>query len=349
VTKSATPKFPAINLALQGGGSHGAFTWGVLDFLLEHNLVNPAAVSGSSAGAMNAVALAHGWMTGQQDGARHALATFWLAVSKAGMVSSPINAIAANSGALNNPFVAFWNSANAFWMESMLRGFSPYQLNPANVNPLRSILESQIDFEQLRSEAPFLVMIAATRVRDGRLKIFRESELSVDVTLASACLPTLFQAVQIEGDFYWDGGYTADPALWPFFYESKANDTVLFMVNPLERPDLPKKPDDIVDRLNEVSFNASLLSELRSVAFVQRMHSEGWLKPEFAKKLRNPRIHALLADAALSDLSVSSKMRTDWAFLSDLKDRGRKSAQIWWETAGPCIGKRSSFDLRQLL
>jgi NTE family protein len=349
VTKSIQAKLPAINLALQGGGSHGAFTWGVLDFLLERNLVTPAAVSGTSAGAMNAVVFAQGWMSGKEEGARQALADFWAAVSEAGMVSSPLNAIAANTGVLDNPLVGYWHFANAFWMDSVLRSFSPYQLNPANINPLRSILVTQVDFERLRTQAPFLIMIAATRVRDGRLKIFREFELTVDVTLASACLPTLFQAVEIEGDFYWDGGYTADPALWPFFYESKANDTVLLMVNPLERQDLPKKPDDIVDRLNEVSFNASLLAELRSIAFVQRMHSEGWLKPEFAKKLRNPRIHALLADLALSDLSVSSKMRTDWGFLTDLKERGRKSAQIWWETAGPCLGKRSSFDLRQFL
>jgi NTE family protein len=344
---------PALNLALQGGGSHGAFTWGALDWFLERDVLNIEAVSGTSAGAMNAVALAQGWMVGSKkdkaESARVALHTFWQAVSKAGMISSPAASLAAQSGLMQHPAVALWGSFNAFWMDALTRVLSPYQLNPSNINPLRSILETQIDFERLRREPPFALMIAATRVRDGRVKIFREPELSSDVVLASACLPTLFQAIQIGADFYWDGGYTADPALWPFFYESRSQDTLLMMVNPFTRKELPKTAEDIVDRLNEVSFNASLLAELRAVAFAQRMHAEGWLKPEFAKRLRNPRMHALLADQALGDLPVSSKLRTDWEFLSDLKERGRREAQAWWERSGSSIGKTSSFDVRHLL
>ncbi len=186
-------------------------------------------------------------------------------------------------------------------------------------------------------------------MRDGRLKVFRNNELSADVILASACLPTLFQAVQIENDFYWDGGYTADPALWPFFYESAVEDMLLVMVNPIHRESLPKTSEDIIDRLNEISFNASLHSELRAVSFVQRMHEQGWLKPQFAKQLRNPRLHALLADSALSDLPASSKMNTQLSFLLDLKNRGRAAAAQWWDQHHAAIGKRSSFNARSLL
>ncbi len=345
----ATP----INLALQGGGSHGAFTWGALDWLLEHQTMRIEAVSGTSAGAMNATALAHGWLEGgkkaPQEGARAALEQFWRKVSQAGMVSAPVSSLLAQTGLLQHPMAMLWSTVNTFWMDSLTRTLSPYQLNPSNVNPLRSILEEQIDFERLRASSAFSLMIAATRVRDGRVKIFREKELTSDMVLASACLPTLFQAVHIAGDDYWDGGYTADPALWPLFYESRALDTVLIMVNPLTRQAMPRNSEDIVDRLNEISFNASLLAELRAVAFAQRLHEEQWLKPEFADRLRDPRIHMLLADEALKDFPVSSKMRTDWEFLSDLKERGRAHAATWWKKASPSVGKHSSVDLRQLL
>jgi NTE family protein len=327
-----------LNFALQGGGSHGAFTWGALDWLLEHHALNIAAISGTSAGAMNATVLANGWLSGSkkaaQENARAALEKFWRAVSQAGMMGK--------SGLLDNPFVAFW-------MDSLTRTLSPYQLNPGNLNPLRSILEEQIDFARLRSASAFSLMIAATRVRDGRVKIFREAQLTSEMVLASACLPTLFQAIHIDGNDYWDGGYTADPALWPLFYDSRALDTVLIMVNPLTRKELPRSSEDIVDRLNEISFNASLLAELRAVAFAQRLHQEQWLKPEHVHRMRNPRIHILLADDALKEFSVSSKMRTDWEFLIDLKERGRAYAAAWWKIAGPCVGLQSSVDLRQLL
>jgi NTE family protein len=364
-----------INLALQGGGAHGAFTWGVLDWILEHRSFAIDSVSGASAGSMNAIALAQGWCNGKAnasdvdraDQARAALEKFWMTVSESGSIKPPVWVGELGKNWLdNNPVLKFWSdvgdklggavannvvtkSFSNFWFENLTRNFSPYQLNPNNFHPLRPILDAQIDFDKIQKTCPFSLFIAATRVRDGKLKVFRGPELSTDVILASACLPTLFQAVRVGDEFYWDGGYTADPAIWPFFYESQCDDTLLIMVNPLHRETLPKTSEDIIDRLNEISFNASLQGELRAVSFVQRMHEQGWLKPEFAKKLRNPRLHALLADSALSDLPANSKMKTDKAFLLDLKNRGRAHASLWWDKNGTAIGLHSSFDAHSLL
>jgi NTE family protein len=373
--KSTTVSQPSVNLALQGGGAHGAFTWGVLDWFLEHRSFTLDSVSGASAGSMNAIALAQGWSDGKADVAnaeradrsRAALEKFWMAVSESGSVKPPVwVSDLGKSWIESNPVLKFWSdvggklgsavSNNAmtkglstFWFENLTRNFSPYQLNPGNFHPLRGILDEQIDFEKIQKTCPFNLFIATTRVRDGKLKVFRGPELSTDVILASACLPTLFQAVKVGDEFYWDGGYTADPAIWPFFYESQCDDTLLVMVNPLHRNALPKTSEDIIDRLNEISFNASLQGELRAVSFVQRMHQQGWLKPEFAKKLRNPRLHALLADTALSELPANSKMQTDKVFLLDLKDRGREHAKQWWQLNGMAIGKHSSFNAHSLL
>ncbi len=366
---------PTVNLALQGGGSHGAFTWGVLDWLLERRHLTFESVSGTSAGSMNAIALAQGWTEGgddlsfadRADNARAAMERFWRSVSNTGHLNEPPWLSTFNKNlAAQNPLYKLWsettsklknsfsdnlmtNSVNSFWLDHLTRNLSPYQLNPGNYHPLRAILDKQIDFEKIRATCPLGLFIATTRVRDGKLRVFRNPELTVDVILASACLPTLFQAVKVGEDFYWDGGYTADPAIWPFFYESPCEDTLLIMVNPLHRDRLPSTSEDIVDRLNEVSFNASLQAELRAVSFVQRMHEQGWLKPEFAKQLRNPKLHALLADSALSDLAASSKMKTDWHFLVDLKNRGREQAREWWLESGSAVGVRSSFDARSLL
>jgi NTE family protein len=373
--KSSNNKQASINLALQGGGAHGAFTWGVLDWFLEHRSFAMDSVSGASAGSMNAIALAHGWSQGDSksnnidraDQARAALEKFWLSVSESGSIKPPLWVSELSKQWIDgNPVLKFWSeigqklsssvtnnavskNLSTFWFENLTRNFSPYQLNPTNYHPLRTILDTQIDFEKIQKTCPFNLFIAATRVRDGKLKVFRGHELSTDVILASACLPTLFQAVKVEDEFYWDGGYTADPAIWPFFYESQSDDTLLVMVNPLHRESVPKTSEDIIDRLNEISFNASLQGELRAVSFVQRMHEQGWLKPEFAKQLRNPRLHALLADAALGDLPANTKMNTDKSFLLDLKNRGRDYAEQWWSKNGSAIGVRSSFDARSLL
>src|SRR5499427_5825252 len=242
-----------IDLALQGGGSHGAFTWGVLDRLLEENWLRIAAISGTSAGAMNAAVLVNGWTQGGAEGARDALANYWQRVSRAATFSplqrSPLDRLMGRWTLDTSPsYVA---------MDLMSRLLSPYDLNPTGFNPLRNILEESIDFERL-SASPIKLLVTATNVRTGRGRIFRNSEITADVLLASACLPTVFRAVEIDGEPYWDGGYAGNPTITPLVRECKSQDTLLVVVNPIERAGTPRSAREILDRLNEVSFNATL-------------------------------------------------------------------------------------------
>lgn len=318
---------PMVNLALQGGGSHGAFTWGVLDRLLEDGRLGFEGVSGASAGAMNAVVLAHGWLDGGRDGAREALDRFWRAVGGAAGI--------------------FGTELLGAWADLISRTFSPYHLNPTNFNPLRTMLVQQIDFERLRAASPFRLFISATKVRSGHVRIFDDSELSVDALLASACLPTVFHSVEIDGEAYWDGGYLADPPLFPFFYGCRTRDLLVVMVNPIEREQVPRTPSAILDRLNEISFNASLIGEMRAIAFVRKLLDEGWLKPEYESRLKSVLVHAVRADGVLSDLGSDSKFTTAMPFLLDLRDRGRSAAQAWLDECLPAVGLRSSVDVRK--
>ena len=316
-----------VNLALQGGGAHGAFTWGVLDRLLEDGRLDIEGVSGASAGAMNAAVLAHGWAEDGRDGARAALERFWTAVGGNGSLFG---------AALLGP-----------WAELLTRTFSPYQFNPVNLNPLRSILEAHVDFERLRRASPVKLFVAATRVRTGHVRVFRTAELSADVLLASACLPTVFQAVEIDGEAYWDGGFLADPPLFPFFYECRTRDLLLVMVNPMARDTVPRLPGEIADRLNEITFNAALVSEMRAIAFVQKLLREDWLKPEHRGELKDVLVHVVRADEALPDLGVESKSNTALPFLRDLRERGRKAAEAWLAADLASVGRRDSVDLRR--
>lgn len=316
-----------INLALQGGGSHGAFTWGVLDRLLEDGRLHFDGLSGASAGAMNAAVMAQGWMADGRDGARAALDRFWRAIG--GSVGS------------------FGTEMLGAWADIFVRTFSPYTLNPANLNPLRGILSRQIDFDRLRVESPLRVFVSATNVRTSQVRIFNTSELSVDVLLASSCLPTVFHTVQIEGEQYWDGGYLADPPLFPFFYESESRDLLVVMVNPLVRDRSPRTPNEILDRLNEITFNASLISSMRAIAFVQKLLNEGWIKPEFEPQLKNMLVHAIRADGILSGLGSETKFTTATPFLIDLRERGRAAAGAWLEENLRHVGKRSTVDVRR--
>lgn len=318
---------PRVNLGLQGGGSHGAFTWGVLDRLLEDGRLDFEGLSGASAGAMNAVVMSQGWMEGGRDGARQALDRFWRSVG-------------GGSG-------VFGTEMLGAWADVLMRTFSPYYLNPANLNPLRGILDTQVDFERLRRESPFRLFVSASNVRTSHVRVFETHELSVDVLLGSSCLPTVFHTVTIEGEDYWDGGYLADPPLFPFFYECESRDLLVIMVNPLQRERIPRNPTEIIDRLNEITFNASLISEMRAIAFVQKLLDEGWLKPEFEPKLRNMLVHAVRADGVLSGLGSETKFTTATPFLIDLRERGREAARIWLEESLAHVGKRSSVDVRR--
>ncbi len=326
-----------INLALQGGGAHGAFGWGVMDKFLEDGRIEIEGLSGTSAGSMNAVVYAYGKLKGN-DGAREALHNFWKAISDAGQRFA-VPRMPWDTGHMQNPMQDM--------MKSMMSVYSPYQLNPMNYNPLREVLEQQVDFEALERSQGTKLFLCATNVRTGKVKIFNTPEVTADVVLASACLPQVFQAVEIDGEHYWDGGYMGNPVLYPLFYHTQSRDVVILHINPIERPGPPTSAADIANRLNEITFNSSLIKELRAVYFVQKLLDDGWIKDEFRDKLKYVLIHSVRADNAMSDLSSASKMSSDWKFLTMLRDRGRALATQWLEHNFEHLGVRSTVDLRR--
>jgi NTE family protein len=328
-----------INLALQGGGAHGAFGWGVMDKFLEDGRLEIEGISGTSAGSMNAVVYAYGKLKGD-DGARQALHDFWKAISDSGQ-RFQMPKLPWDMGLhTENPFQTL--------AKSMMSLFSPYQLNPMNYNPLREVLERQVDFEELNKHQDVTkLFICATNVRTGKVKIFDTRQVTPDVILASACLPQVFQAVEIDGEHYWDGGYMGNPVLYPLFYYTDSRDVVILHINPIERPGPPRTAGDIANRLNEITFNSSLIKELRAVAFVQKLLDDGWIKDEFRDRLKYVLIHSVRADQAMSDLNAASKMNSDWRFITMLRDRGRELAGQWLEENFDHIGQRSSVDLRK--
>ena len=339
-TPSEPPK--PISLALQGGGSHGAFQWGVIDRLLEDGRVEIKAVTGASGGAMNGVALAAGLLKGGPAGGREALDAFWRAVNESG----GRNAFG-DVTVWNALFNADWLKATPGWQmaQTWASGFSPYQFNPLNLNPLRAALNQVVDFAAIRARSPIALYVSATAVYTSSSRIFRTHELTTDHLLASACLPQLFQAVEIDGEPYWDGGFLANPPLWPLFYDPTPPDILIVNLNPFVRKTTPKTPGDILTRLNEVSFNAPLVAELRAVAFVQKLINEGLLTEKAEGRYRNMLIHAIEADRWLQDLSMDSKFDTEWSFLTELKARGRRAAGEWLAKGFADIGVKSSVDV----
>lgn len=333
----AKPK--PISLALQGGGAHGAFTWGVLDRLLECGLLDIRAITATSAGAMNALALASGMAENGPDGARAALKFLWREISRrsaALAVAAPPSAIEAM-----NPFTA-WTPFN---FASALSSFvSPYDLNPFDFNPLRDAIDRAIDFEAV-ANSPIKLHIAATNVETGRVRIFTGDEITLDAALASACLPQTFKAVEIDGVPYWDGGYMGNPALYPLIYSNAPGDFLLVLLNPLTRKGTPKTAGAIQDRLNEISFNSALIGELRAIAFVRRMLDENWLADRKRKEYRRINLHAIKGGEALRELSLESKFDTRWTFLKQLRETGRSFADTWLETCYDQVGKDSSVDV----
>lgn len=331
-----------VNLALQGGGAHGAFAWGVLDKLLEDGRIAIEGLTATSAGSMNAVVYAYGKMKGGPEGGREALHNYWYNISKAGDMYSPIKLL---------PWEMWQGNGNvdhslSFWLfETMTRLWSPYQFNPFNINPLRNVLLEAVDFDELHACKCTTLFISATNVRTGKIKIFRNEEITPDVVLASACLPLLFQAVEIDGEHYWDGGFMGNPALFPLFYHVNSSDVIILHINPMIQDELPTDPVNIQDRLNEITFNSSLLKELRAVAFVTKLLDEGWLKEEYRSRLKHVLVHSIRADEALMDMSVSSKFNCDWRFLQGLRDKGRDLAARWLDENYRHIGVRSTVDL----
>jgi NTE family protein len=329
-----------VDLALQGGGAHGAYTWGVLDRLLEVPWLRFDGISGTSAGAMNAVVMADGYAAGGPEGAREALAKFWKRVSD-GALLSPLR---------RGPFeilMGLWTldySPVYLALDLTSRVVSPYDLSTGAVNPLRDILEESIDFARVAS-APIRLFVTATNVRTGRGRVFRNADLSIDALMASACLPTMFQAVEIDGESYWDGGYSGNPTITPLVRDCVSDDTILIQINPITRPMMPRTAREIHNRLNEVSFNSPLLKELRMIALLRQVVDPG--RGEGAVWARM-RIHRI-ASEEMAELSSSSKMLAEWEFFCKLRDKGRRAAEAFLEAHGADLGVRSSFDLDSLL
>ncbi len=329
-----------IDLALQGGGSHGAFTWGVLDRLLEETWLEIDAISGTSAGAMNAAVLADGWARGGASGARAALDAYWERVASAAAFSplqrTPLDRLLGRWTLDTSPvFIT---------LDLMSRVFSPYDLNPCGHNPLTAILEASIDFKRL-VQSPIKLFVTATNVRTGRGRIFRNAELTPEVLLASACLPTMFQAIEIDGEPYWDGGFAGNPTITPLVRESAAQDTILVQINPCDRPGTPRSAAEILNRLNEVSFNATLMKELRMTALMRQMADPG--SGEGARWAAM-RMHRIMTEM-LTELGYSSKLNGEWAFLCLLRAEGRMAASAFLDAHAGDLGQRSTADIDALL
>lgn len=348
--RPATPGTQPIDLALQGGGSHGAFTWGVLDRLLEDETLAISGISGTSAGAMNAVALAAGLMEGGREGARACLRRFWEKVAEASpfhhFETGPLGHWVGADNPLLQQFTSTWQQAVRFVGSQ----FSPYQLNPLNLNPLRDILDQTVDFERVRACTQTQLFIAATHVATGELRVFRQDELTADMVLASACLPLLFQAVEIDGQAYWDGGYAGNPTLLPLIAETPADDLLLVQINPRRREKVPTQADDILDRASEVTFNASLLKELRTIGLIKELLADAgrpdsaYRRPLF-KRVDDLRLHQLEAEDQLAQFGAASKTQTNWTFLSQLHGIGREAADRWLAENRRHVGQRSTVDL----
>jgi len=331
----SSQRAPALSLALQGGGAHGAFTWGVIDALLERGMMM-AAASGASAGAMNAVVLAHGLARGGADGARSALHDFWRAIA------DRVPPLWHTSG--DPPRLAPAGHALIAWS----RWLTPAQLNPLNLNPLRDVLGAQVDFERLRSTNGMALFISATEVARGRLRLIRRAGITIDAVLASACLPSLAHPVLIDGQPHWDGAFCANPALLPLVREVQADDLLLVTLSPLGEGALPTSADGIAERVRDIAFTAPFLREARCLA---EMHADAlkqrWPRFGADRRLARLRWHLIDADSALAKLPSNTRLVPDWGFLQRLRDAGRERVTRWMDESGDgacALGQKSSVD-----
>ncbi len=329
----ADPK--PINLALQGGGAHGAYTWGVLDRLLQDDRVVIRAISGTSAGAMNAAAVADGLTAGGPDEARRRLAAFWRGISELAGIGPWLRAPSTVMG-------GGWSldGSPTYWaFDFAKRALSPYQFNPLNVNPVRDTLAEQIDFERVRHCDRIGLFVSATNVRTGRIRVFERSELTPDAVMASAALPQVYQAVEIDGEAYWDGGFMGNPAIFPLIYETDCPDVVIVQINPVERPEVPTTPAEIANRVNEISFNSSLMRELRAISYVTDLLDKGELDPAKHKRIY---VHRIAPADEMRAYGASSKFNPEYAFLAHLHDLGRRNAERWLDETVPSLGNSST-------
>ena len=329
-----------LNLALQGGGAHGAFTWGVLDALLADPHVRFEGLSGASAGAMNAVVFANGWMKGGRDGARQGLADFWTELGH----QMPLGMVTQGEGD------AISLSPAGKMLATWAGYFSPSQLNPFDLNPLRSLLERQVDFEQLRVRSPFKLFVATTQANTGKLRVFRESDLTVDVLLASACLPMIHHAVEIDGEPYWDGGYSANPAVFPLFYDCDSRDVLLVLLSPLRHENTPSTVEEIQARVVDLAFSAHFMREMRMFAHATEFSSPTFLTlGRLERRLHGMRFHMIDSSNVASLQRTETKLLAHGPFLEMLRGQGRERASAWLSDHSDGIGRRSTVDLKQWL
>jgi len=331
-----------INLALQGGGAHGAFTWGVLDSLLADPRIEIEGISGASAGAINAVMLADGLARGGPPEARKRLADVWRAVSTNGDLSELQRTV--TDRLLS--FVPYEGSPAQAWFDALSRFWSPYDFNPLNINPLRDVIERFVDFDALRSAGGLKLFISATNVFTGRLRVFPREKITAEVVMASACLPMVFQAVEIDGIPYWDGGYMGNPAIFPFFRTTDTDDVLIVAINPLERPTTPRTQNEIMNRINEITFNSSLIAEYRAIDFVTRLIDQGRLpRGQGAGEYRRINVHRIALDGAFKELTADSKLDSDFAFFELLRDGGQRAGQDFLSKHFDDLGVCSTVDL----
>lgn len=339
--KAAPTKNKTINLALQGGGSHGAFTWGVLDRLLEDERITIEAITCTSAGAMNGSLLSYGLITGGREKARELLSEFWRKISISAAMS-PLQPTIMDK-MLGNVRLDF--SPSFLALDFITRMFSPYQFNLFDINPLREILSEMVDFEAICNNKQIKLFVNATQVKTGKVRVFKTPELSLDVVMASACLPFMFKAVEVEGEPYWDGGYTGNPSVYPLFYHCTCADVVLVQINPLFVEEVPTHAADILDRVNEISFNAGLMAEMRAINFVHKLLAKNRVSEN---EYKNVLVHQIEAQELMGAMGASSKLNADWMFLQHLRDIGKQAASDWLAAHYDDIGQRSSVDLGAL-
>ena len=350
---------PIVNLALQGGGSHGAFTWGVLDALLEDGRVQFEGISGTSAGAMNAVALAHGFAQAlgnakadPRELARASLASFWDGIVDMGAMSeaqrAPFDMLLGGFGGEHTPAGRWANQLSGavtdFWSSALSQSMSPYQNNPLDINPLKGFLERKIDFESLTELKTTKVFVVATRVSTGKAEVFSGKNLSADAVMASACLPMVFKAVEIDGAYYWDGGFSGNPAIHPLIYNCASRDVMLVQINPIKRDKLPTTPGDIVDRMNEITFNAALIAEMRAIDFVKRLITQGKLDPTQYKDLL---MHRIDGGELLENYSAASKISTKASMIHALRDLGRECGKEWLAHNFAALGSKCTVNIER--
>lgn len=329
-----------LSLALQGGGSHGAFTWGILERLLEENIFDIRGICGTSAGAMNAAMVVYGLHKNGNQGAIEMLNKFWLKIADSSKYT---------------PFQSTWldnvlspgdlsYSIGFQWFNFFTNTFSPYQFNLMDVNPLKKLIEELIDFEEL-NKSEVKLFSCATNVKKGKPKVFKSPNITADMLMASACLPMLYKAVEIDGEFYWDGGYMGNPPIYPLIDYTDSNDILLIKVNPLEIREVPKTVKEIQDRINDISFNSSLSSEMRMIHFKDRMLNIGY---DLKGKLRKIYFHEISADDELHEYSLSSKFNISREFLLQLKYKGRRAAEVWMRENLDKLHKESSLNIRKV-